>query len=527
MINGSGIAGETVHVQAMSSTLGAGSTPLNTRFDWNFGDGGSKYNNLTGFNAAHIFNNPGTYTITLTLTNANGNTAVATQQVTVAADNRRVIYVDAQGNDANDGSSPASAVSGVSRIEQLLADNVKVEFQRGDTFMYASGIDVSFNNVEFTAYGQGAAPILKGTSMGSDIIAASTNTQNMKVDGLTFDSVFTSDTNQGPPFGVSAAGQNITVVDNTFLNVGYAVTANRAPTGLMVQDNIAPLITGIRGYFVWMQGQDVVILGNTVANVTREHVVRMHDMTRVLVAQNNFTNLDRQSVDPGDYAKGTVVVHNGSYVYVANNNVTGGPIGLGPLGGTDGMKGDYMTQRTSWSVVEGNIFNQTQVVLNHGTENAVVRDNVINRNNGEAITIQGYDSTYQRDVLNVTIDHNTVINNGTQGNFIKLLGVDRNLAVTNNVYVAPNFQVNGYGTAVFSVPSLASFSEIANNIWAPGNRADGEIMCIATYDPTGRKNPTEWNAYSNVDNDQFLNVTLQNGYDVTANGVIAGSRLAA
>jgi hypothetical protein len=66
-----GIAPCVLHVNALRFPLASG-TPLTARYDWDFGDPGSKYNTLTGFNAAHVYEGPGKYTVKLTVTDETG-----------------------------------------------------------------------------------------------------------------------------------------------------------------------------------------------------------------------------------------------------------------------------------------------------------------------------------------------------------------------------------------------------------------------------------------------------------------------
>ena len=54
-----------------------------------------------------------------------------------------------------------------------------------------------------------------------------------------------------------------TIINSEFRNLGYAINANAKPTGLLVQDNTAPLRTGLREYFAWAQGTRPHFLGNT------------------------------------------------------------------------------------------------------------------------------------------------------------------------------------------------------------------------------------------------------------------------
>ncbi len=134
---------ESVNVQAVDSTFGDG-TVLNSTIAWNFGEAGSAYNTLVGFNAAHAYANSGTYTITLTITTPDGHVGIATKQITIAPDNRPTIYVSSSGNDGNNGLSAGTPIQSLSRLSQLLTSNMRVLFQAGDTFDMSggSGIDV-------------------------------------------------------------------------------------------------------------------------------------------------------------------------------------------------------------------------------------------------------------------------------------------------------------------------------------------------------------------------------------------------
>ncbi len=52
-------AGESIHVDALATKLNAGDW-LNGQFSWDFGDPGSRYNTMPGWNAGHIYEKPGT-----------------------------------------------------------------------------------------------------------------------------------------------------------------------------------------------------------------------------------------------------------------------------------------------------------------------------------------------------------------------------------------------------------------------------------------------------------------------------------
>ena len=358
-------AGHVVNVQALASGLGTG-TPLTTRYAWDFGDTntGSQYNTLIGFNAAHLYDTPGTYTVTLTVTDGGGYAASTTATVVVNPAPAKTLYVAASGDDVNNnGLSPATPFRTFARALKGLSSNTTVLFNDGDTFGVESLVTINnVSNVTVGSYGVGANPTLlwdDARVAGDGFFQLYSGVNNFTVRGLTFDSVFNTDFEEtNMPFAVRCAGSDVAVVNDTFLNVGTAVDASLRPVGLLVENDASPLVTGLRAYFTWVEGSDVVIVGNTVANSTREHVVRVSGggATRVLVEYNNFANVDRTALgDTQDIAKATIAAQNGSYLYAADNTLRSGPAGVGPLNRAD-LVNDPVQQASNfqWSVFDGN-----------------------------------------------------------------------------------------------------------------------------------------------------------------------------
>ena len=96
----------------VTADLKAG-TPNTGTYAWDFGDAGAKYNALRGFNAAHLYEQPGTYTIKLTLTNSAGDyTATGVAATDAAAAGTVERDGEAVGGTASPSSSSSTGASG-------------------------------------------------------------------------------------------------------------------------------------------------------------------------------------------------------------------------------------------------------------------------------------------------------------------------------------------------------------------------------------------------------------------------------
>jgi PKD domain/RTX calcium-binding nonapeptide repeat (4 copies) len=490
--------GIAINVRALDSYLGDG-TPITINYQWNFGDVKGEYNVLPGFNASHIYDSPGTYTITLTVTNDLGKSSIVSTQITIAADTRKQIYVDANtGNDSNNGSTSSLAVKTVQRADQLVGNNTEVLFRAGETFNMTDTFLSPFTNVLITSYGSGAKPIMSNGTTSAGAVLFSTQAVS---DGVTFSNLELTTHCSQLPFAIVPRGTDITVRNCTFINVLYAVNANSGPVGLTVEDSNSPNPTGLYGYFIWDQGTDTVALGNTVAGSVNEHVMRTSSATEILAYENNFTNND---------GKGCIEIHDGAYAWIQNNTVTNGDIRVGPLG----LWGEPASSATDYAVIQGNWINNTPINLYPGAHHIMIRDNIIRRNGSLMIDLMAQDAS-GRQSSDIQILNNTGISTSSTGVFLKVENHTDGIFLANNLLVQPTLATGGYSTAPVFVEekNLSSFSYITGNVWQMPKTfygyAHGGINFVApSYAVQGYLTPAQWNAMTPVNDDFFENTTI-------------------
>lgn len=463
-----------IHVRAPD--LPDGISPLLTRYQWDFSDPVGRFSTLEGFNAAHIFDTPGDYTIRLQLTYPDHSTRTLTTSWRLIADARPAIYLAADGDDQNLGTDPAHPIRSLAHAQAILRNNMELLFRRGDRFEQNRPLRLAFANVLLGAYGEGDNPqlIWTGPEDGA-MLHLDKSSRQIIIQDLTFD----ADKDGATQRAIEPAGQAITIRRCEFRRVGDAINANGRPRGLLILDNTAPLVSfGIKGYFLWMEGSDLTILGNTVANVWREHVLRGgFGVDHVLIAHNDFTNLDRQSQgDKLDWAKGCIVAQDGSYIYIANNTTRDGGIGAGPLGGDDGLS--HRSARTRFVVIENNQCINKEISIAHGAEHVMIRNNFLERRGWRCLEIQGFDDRYNRGVSDLWILNNTAMVSGANGGFMKLMGPAQSVTLANNLLIAPDLKPRDANTCALSVDddSLASFTTISHNVWGTKSSANDGLF---------------------------------------------------
>ena len=334
--------------------------------EFDFGDAGSPFNVLTGFNAAHIYQKPGDYTLTL---HRPGQGDIK-KPVHVTADNRQIIRVNPSEN--------------FEMFLHSLPNNCVVLLPCGQTFTISRPTEIVARNVCFRAEGKGPPPCIKrvaGFSFSSVVVHSS----DVTFDGITFDSDKPSDQYHGRVHyrGVTCDGARIVLRQCTFRNIDECMFCTGSTQGLLAQ--WCTITPEVRTYGIWLDGSDVVVLGSTFRDSQEEHNIRTSQVGfhNLLLYQDDFTNT---------HGKETVTIRVGENAYISHcafhNWVKFGP---GPRGKQPMTQEELRTKHASHLVFTNNrIDNKAWLNIDEGTSDLLIRYNKIDQDTvGVPLRAQG------------------------------------------------------------------------------------------------------------------------------------------
>jgi PKD repeat protein len=499
-----------VHVQALGKNPGAmaDATLIKNRYEWDFGDVSGKWNTLTGFNAAHVYDKPGSYTITLTVTDPSGKVTTRSTKVKVGTDNRKVIFVSNEGSDSNTGMSPQSPLRTPNKALSSATNNCTVAFKAGQTFDVNDTINLKVQNLVVAAYGQDLKspepqrPVLrKIEGKGSSMLYVDSKAKDVLVQGILFDSIWDLKSKYGekkvPARALTVGGVNIAVRDCTFRNVSDAINNEREPQGMLVQDSM--FTDELRAQSIWGEGKDHVYVGNTMKHSRQEHLIRTSGagVVRLLIAHNSLSR-------PSN-AKGSIELRRSEWFWITDNHINGGTMRVGPQEQDQEREPNWEQIKCKFGVVEDNRIEKVFVNFRPGTEHVILRNNYIAYNDGEAILAEcvkeGYDQV--RKVKDLTIENNTAVNTGAKGKFLKVNGHAEGIALRNNLFVAPKLSTNDVQSCAVDVrdKDLSGFTAIDHNVW-PG--VAGPVFRVQEQPVSAQ----QWNGAPQVGEDKQANVQL-------------------
>jgi len=338
-----------------------------------------------------------------------------------------------------------------------LGNDTELILRGGSVHEFTGLRSLPYTNVTIRGDGVGERPRLNWINVrGGDFFSCPPGSANVSIEGLTFDTpsraadVVANIDNM--PTAVSWCGTSLLIKNCEFLNVANAVNANLGGGTLRVEGCRSPRLAGLRGYFVWAGNsalpiERVEIVGNTVANSTREHVVRLSNIGWAQITDNQFANIDRSAAgDINDRSKHSITVQN--YVrggLVHKNVVIDGGIVIGPL--AQPLVGSTISPadraiRTSRITVSHNTCLRTGIQVLHGSEHIAVEGNEVRNEGRFAFVVDGFFPEWNRAAEDIAITGNVAYDAGP-ANWGDFLHVNQTasptLAVTGNLYVAPNF----------------------------------------------------------------------------------------
>jgi hypothetical protein len=483
---------------------------------WNFGDAGSQYNTLKGFNAAHSYASAGNYTITLTITLATGQVSVASCPVTIAADNRPVTHLAS-------GASLATLQSGTCN---LLAP--------GGTFTGPLALSGKSHIYVGPDAGGGAAPIITSSNNVQDV-ATDGNTTACVVKGL---SLTMSDQSAD---ACDITGNSVTFLGCTLSNLSDCFNLNQEPVNVLIEGNTVPSanLNTISNYFVWLEGKEINVYGNTVPNTVNQSIIRADapGTSDINISYNNLA----KTTPSGNTYKSCLTLQWYDYLYAGNNTLTNGPMFTGPLTNVPGSNSSSAASSQN-TILDSNTLNNSKIGINAESINTMVCNNVINPPNTYGIFVSSTDTSFPGvtwQVQNLWIENNTVDSTSIYGGFLFLTdGEAQNVIMDNNLLVNPDLVIGPAQTFYVYVANndLDSFSEIKNNAWGTPasvmSWANGGVffMNANQSNNVGCLTPAEWektplNGGATPMGDVYQFPTLTTTYSTTQNGIVYGSTL--
>lgn len=149
-------------------------------YEWDFDDAGSYLPTATGPCSAHVFETPGTYTVTMTVTNEDGDTDFTTVDITVTDPD--TVYSGTATICCSTSGTFTGAPSGCTQVtssdlDSILttyaADNVRLLFRRGETFAATGATTpvVTQDGIYFGAFGTGTSPDARGIYTNNPILS--------------------------------------------------------------------------------------------------------------------------------------------------------------------------------------------------------------------------------------------------------------------------------------------------------------------------------------------------------------------
>jgi PKD repeat protein len=411
-----GIAPLAVFFDASSTTASGIARPFHELgYEWNFGDPSSGSWAVSGNSrdadrgplAAHVYERPGSYTVTLNVRDAAGRSNSAETVITVddpdaAFAGERTVCVSTGGDFGGcPGGARQVTSAGFGTLQGLVETNTRILFRRGDHWVVDGGIAVTVPGPgHIGAFGPCDAPDGRGLCSNAPWLESQTD-ELVILDIPTR----TSERNDwrvvdlrlsGPSCDASAAGESCGSAMGWLTNVRQLLLLRLEVEGFRVglgnssweilDDEIAIVSSEVsRGWInqVYIGASRLMLLGNHFHDSPQSHVLRVWQASPGVIAHNEIAGASTES-DSGRHALKLHGFDPGAgwpltdRVLVADNRFGASgpwPVGVGPQ---DGGSNEPVTN----VILEKNLFRSAttstpvQVSLEIWARDVTVRNNV-------------------------------------------------------------------------------------------------------------------------------------------------------
>ncbi len=477
-ISDSVMLGAAIHVDAVGSNFD-GQSPQNLDIQWDFGDidpagHDRNHNRMHGFNAAHLYTAAGTYTIGLSVTDPLGNTTWATRQVTIAPDTRTLLTVNSQ-----------------SQLNSLnsIAANTRVQFT-GAAYTLTHSISLGGNVVLTSANADGGRTRLNAVDGLYEFFTVNGN--NVTIGDLSLDTPSRAggSGSAGTAMGFEASGQrqNITLENCELLNLNHVFVGNSKPTGVLFQDNAAPVVGGLRGHIAWAEGSRWTYVGNTTASNSQSIINTATNISLINISDNSFSRSSSGGVSL-DYGP--------EYVYIGGNSFNRAKTQ------TNGTWTGVIVDKAQYIRFERNDITQADIVVRAGTAHTIFTNNTFNYEGHFYAAFQfnlGYDAGKGLTVEDIVVSHNTLRPNGYNMAGLMVHNPPSGLTIEGNLFDAAGMSVGvEQRSGMYTKVPLSSLT-VRNNAWVlPSAGYNG----VYQYNNGSWQTPSQWSAL--VPSDAFYN----------------------
>ncbi|MBI4559702.1 MAG: PKD domain-containing protein [Candidatus Hydrogenedentes bacterium] len=461
-------------------------------YTWDFGDGSPAFH---GFNTAHVFENPGIYTVTLTVTDNVGATNDETIQIEALARDGVTYYVDAAlGNDANPGTGPGTdawktathALRGMATTRYKPGDQVL--FKRGQTFeLDTPTVEPAHgkagHSYRFATYGAGPKPVIQhvGSSNAVAISQTGHGLAHFTIQDLEFRMTSSSGARAGELFYATQEADDLLFLRLDFYDFSRAITISGGTTTDIIH---GVFIIGCTTHtsemtHVYAIASRYALLDN-VFDLSGNHIAYLEYLDKAVIANNQFLRpaFGRTALRVSGNVGGSATPTNNVQI---SDNVFRGWIdpetdGLAHNGGgtrynyqlinlcSNGPTSQFMTD----VVFERNVVTNAETLVVIGDyDNLTLRNNLFtSASNSSAARIHiGLQPWDQKPLSNIRIIGNTVVS-----------------AAANGTLSTPMFGVYDYVGPVYFGKVDHENIEIKNNI-VQALSGNGRMVYVDTTDP--------------------------------------------